>query len=141
VRRCAALLISLVALPLALAACGGGEEAQPLPEGVTGTTPAQTQSGTTETETETAGGGGGAQGDATAGKQIFADQGCGSCHTLEAAGSNGTVGPNLDELKPEFDAIVQQVENGGGAMPPFKDTLSEQQINDVSAFVFESTHS
>jgi mono/diheme cytochrome c family protein len=137
VRRRAALLVSFVALPLALAACGGGEEAQPLPEGVTGTTPSQTESTATETET----GGGNAQGDAEAGKQIYNDQGCGTCHTLEAAGSNGTVGPNLDELKPEFDAIVEQVENGGGAMPPFKDTLSEQQIKDVSAFVFESTHS
>jgi len=139
VRRRAALLVSLVALPLALAACGGGEEAQPLPEGVTGTTPAQTESTATETETES--GGGGAQGDAEAGKQIFAEQGCGSCHTLEAAGSSGTVGPNLDDAQPSHDLIVERVTNGASPMPSFKDTLSEQQIQDVAAFVFESTHS
>jgi mono/diheme cytochrome c family protein len=137
VRRRAALLVPLVALTLALAGCGGSEESQPLPETVQGTLPAQSES----TSTEEQGGAGGAEGDAVAGKQIYDEQGCGSCHTLEAAGSSGTVGPNLDDLKPEFDAIVAQVTNGGGAMPPFKDSLSEQQIKDVSAFVFESTHS
>lgn len=121
---------------LALAGCGGSEEATPTPETVQGTLPAQSES----TSTEEQGGGGATEGDAAAGKQIYDEQGCGSCHTLEAAGSNGTVGPNLDDLKPEFDAIVNQVTNGGGAMPPFKDALSEQQIKDVSAFVFESTH-
>ena len=33
---------------------------------------------------------------ASAGKQVFSANGCGSCHTLAAAGSTGTVGPNLD---------------------------------------------
>jgi mono/diheme cytochrome c family protein len=138
VRRRAALLVSLVALTFALAGCGGSEESQPLPDTVQGTLPAQTESTSTE---EQGGSTGSAEGDAEAGKQIFNEQGCGSCHTLEAAGSSGTVGPNLDDLKPEFAAIVAQVTNGGGAMPPFKDSLSEQQIKDVSAFVFESTHS
>ena len=33
-----------------------------------------------------------------AGKQVFTGVGgCGSCHTLAAAGTNGTVGPNLDK--------------------------------------------
>ena len=139
-RRRAALLVPLVALVLAAAGCGGGEETQPLPEGVTGTTPAETgetgETGETSTEAE----GGEAKGDAEAGKQIFTDQGCVSCHTLEAAGSSGTVGPNLDEAKPECDLIVERVTNGASPMPAFKDTLSDQQIQDVSTFVFESTH-
>ena len=137
-RRRAALLVPLVALTLALAGCGGSEESQPLPETVQGTLPAQTESTSTGDQ---GGSTGSAEGDAAAGKQIYDEQGCGSCHALEAAGSSGTVGPNLDDLKPEFAAIVAQVTNGGGAMPPFKDSLSEQQIKDVSAFVFESTHS
>ena len=33
-----------------------------------------------------------------AGAQVFADNGCGACHTLAAAGSTGTIGPNLDEV-------------------------------------------
>jgi mono/diheme cytochrome c family protein len=136
--RLAAALFAAAAA-LALAGCGGGEEAQPLPEGVTGTTP--TETATTETgETETSGGGGGAQGDAAAGKEVFASAGCGSCHTLEAAGSTGTIGPNLDEAKPDHDLIVERVTNGKSPMPSFKDSLSEQQIQDVAAFVFESTH-
>jgi len=38
-------------------------------------------------------------GDVEAGKAAFADKGCNSCHTLTAAGSNGTIGPDLDKLK------------------------------------------
>jgi mono/diheme cytochrome c family protein len=126
------LLTPLVALALALAGCGGGEETQPLPEGVTGTTPAETEAETETTEE--------AEGDAEAGEQIYAEQGCGSCHVLEAAGSSGTIGPNLDESQPSQDLIVERVTNGASPMPAFKDTLSEQQIQDVAAFVFESTH-
>jgi mono/diheme cytochrome c family protein len=122
-----------VAATLSLAGCGGGEEVQPLPEGVTGTTP---PAATTETETQPEDG----EGDAAAGKDVFASAGCGSCHTLEDAGSSGTIGPNLDEAQPELDLIVERVTNGAGAMPPFKDQLSEQQIQDVAAYVFESTH-
>lgn len=32
------------------------------------------------------------------GGQVFANNGCGSCHTLAAAGATGTVGPDLDEV-------------------------------------------
>ena len=45
-------------------------------------------------------------------------QNCGSCHTLQEAGTSGTVGPNLDELTLDHAAVVEQVKNGGGAMPP-----------------------
>ena len=79
------------------------------------------------------------QGDSTAGKEVFASSGCAACHTLAAAGSSGTIGPNLDELKPSHAQIVEQVTNGGGVMPPFEDELSEQEIQDVAAFVFTST--
>jgi cytochrome c6 len=81
-----------------------------------------------------------AKGDPAAGKAVFASAGCGSCHTLKAAGATGTVGPNLDDLKPSYDVVVHQVEVGGGAMPAFKNTLSAKQIQDVAAFVVASTH-
>src|SRR5256885_1355511 len=77
---------------------------------------------------------GGAQGDATAGKAVFTSAGCVSCHTLKNAGSTGTVGPNLDQLKPSFAIVHRQVENGGAVMPAFKATLSAKQINDVAAY-------
>jgi len=84
------------------------------------------------------------QGDPVAGKAVFTGTaGCKSCHTLKAAGSTGTVGPNLDQLtpKPTYDRIVLQVENGGKIMPPFKGTLNDTQIHDVAAFVYKSIHS
>jgi mono/diheme cytochrome c family protein len=77
----------------------------------------------------------GGQGDAAAGKTVFASAGCESCHTLKDAGSSGTVGPNLDQLKPAFDAVKRQVTNGGGGMPPFKGQLKPKQIDDVAAYV------
>ena len=43
--------------------------------------------------------GGGAEGDAAAGEAVFASAGCGGCHTLEAAGASGAVGPNLDDVE------------------------------------------
>ena len=78
---------------------------------------------------------GGSQGDATAGKAVFTSAGCSGCHTLKDAGATGTVGPNLDQLKPPFAIVKHQVINGGGAMPSFKGTLSAKQIDDVSAYV------
>jgi mono/diheme cytochrome c family protein len=74
-------------------------------------------------------------GDAAAGKEVFASAGCGGCHTFSAAGSSGSVGPNLDDAAPSYDKVVTQVTNGGGAMPSFKDDLTEKQIQDVAAFV------
>src|SRR5215217_2332491 len=103
----------------------------------TGTTStATTGTGTTGT---TSGGGSSGGGDAAAGKAIFANYGCGSCHTLEAAGTSGNIGPNLDEAKPSRTLVVVRVTNGKGAMPSFKDTLNDKQIRDVAAYVASST--
>ncbi len=104
------------------------------------TQPAETGA---ETETETGGetetGEGAAEGgDAAAGESVFSSAGCGSCHAFEAAGSSGSVGPDLDESQPDFELAVDRVTNGSGAMPAFEGQLSEQQIRDVAAFVAES---
>ena len=82
------------------------------------------------------------QGDAKAGAAIFAGPpgSCSGCHTLKAAGSTGTTGPNLDQLAPPLERIQAQVINGGGGMPPYKQILSDQQIADVAQYVYESTH-
>jgi len=76
-----------------------------------------------------------ATGDPVAGKDVFATAGCVSCHTLADAGATAAVGPNLDAAKPPYDKVVERVTNGMGVMPPFKDTLSAQQIQDVAAYV------
>jgi mono/diheme cytochrome c family protein len=118
-------------LPLALLLAGcGGKVVSPAPETVVGTLPEPTETTAAPTLPE---------GDATAGKSIFVSSGCGACHTMAAANATGTVGPNLDDLKAELDAIEEQVVNGGGGMPPFKGNLSDQQIADVSQYVYDST--
>ena len=46
------------------------------------------------------------------GKAIFAEAGCAGCHTLEGAGTSGTVGPNLDDAKPPKELVIDRVTNG-----------------------------
>ena len=151
-RRTALVLVLLVAaLGVAAAGCGGEEQQSATPETVEGqvtTTTTETQtteseSTTTETtettqttETTTTETTPATQGDPVAGKQVFlGSAACGGCHTLSDAGSSGNVGPNLDDAKPTYDKVLTQVTNGGGVMPPFKGTLTEQQIADVAAYV------
>jgi mono/diheme cytochrome c family protein len=83
--------------------------------------------------------GGAAAGDPEAGADVFASAGCGGCHVLSAAGSTGTVGPSLDVAKPSTALVIERVSKGMGAMPPFADQLTEQQIADVAAYVHAST--
>ena len=61
--------------------------------------------------------------------------GCGGCHTFEAAGSSGTVGPNLDEIDDDEADVAEQVREGGDGMPAFEGRLSDKEIADVTAFV------
>ena len=76
-------------------------------------------------------------GDAAAGATVFESAGCGGCHTLQAAGASGQIGPNLDDLRPSFEQVQAKVENGGGGMPAYSGQLTPQEIKDVAAFVSE----
>lgn len=109
------------------------EEAAEHEPAATETQPGETQPPPTET------GGGAPQGNPEAGADVFASAGCVGCHTLKAAGASGTVGPNLDQAKPDHALVVDRVTNGKGVMPSFKGQLSEEQIQDVAAYVVEST--
>ena len=133
---CIALFAAQLTAVLVLAEVGEADE--PVAEGTETTEPTETTpTETTPTETtptETTG----AEGDPAAGKEVFVAN-CGSCHTLADAGTTGTIGPDLDALAPPYDTVVTQVTNGGGGMPPFKDTLSQQQIQDVAAYVSSAT--
>lgn len=73
------------------------------------------------------------------GMEIFTTD-CGACHTLAAAGTTGTTGPNLDSLAPSAAAVEHQVENGGGGMPAFgkEKILTPKEIEEVSEFVASS---
>ena len=98
--------------------------------------PAAPAGGGGETGGADTGAGGG--GEAADGADVFAQAGCGSCHTLAAAGSTGAVGPNLDDLQPSREAVIAIVTDGRGAMPAFGDQLSQAQIEAVADYVSQS---
>lgn len=103
----------------------------------TTSTQAQTTSAHTGTSKAKSGGGSGAStatASLAAGKKQFTTT-CASCHTLAAAGTHGTVGPNLDKLKPSKALVTHQVTHGGGGMPAFGGQLSKSQIASVATYV------
>ena len=93
------------------------------------------------------GGDGGGDKSDTPGARVFAEAGCGTCHTDSRAGSASDVGPDLDDANVTFERAVEQVTDGGGGMPAYRDPpdpddpdyarplLSEQEIEDVARFV------
>lgn len=125
-----ALLLAAVAL--LTAGCLSGSETGATPETVVGEVPTATTS--TEDLPALA-----LEGDAAAGKDLYASNGCGSCHTLADAGSSGAVGPNLDEAKPGYELAVTRLTNGKGGMPAFGEQLEPQQIADLAQYLVEST--
>jgi mono/diheme cytochrome c family protein len=136
VRRVAPIAILLGLLAFAGAGCSdskpGGKIVSPLPTKVTGTVPKATTVSTAVPAQYK-------NGDAAAGKAVFASAGCASCHTLKAANSHGTIGPNLDDAKPPLSLAVARVTLGKNQMPAFKGQLTTKQIADVTAFVVTST--
>ncbi len=121
----------------------------------TPTTTSQTSGTTTATTTS----GSGSGGNVAAGKTLFASSGCSSCHTFTPAGSNGTIGPNLDTA-PAQDAKTDQnmalaafvkqsivdpnayIAKGftKGIMPTtFGSQLKSSQIDDLVAFILSGT--
>lgn len=110
-RRTVALLLVACAVGLGVAACGGDDDSDP-------TTTEETTNGETT----------------AVGREIFVAN-CGSCHTLSDAGTSGAIGPTLDGGGYSADQVEQQVRSGGGAMPSFEGTLSDEEIQEVSAYV------
>ena len=139
-RRAVLTLAVLAGFAVLVAGCGGATTTTPTPKTVIGTVPKPTA----------------VKGNAAAGKSVFASQGCGSCHTFAPAGSNGKVGPNLDNLA----ADAQKANQGSledytktsiqdpnayivpgfpkGVMPTFS-SLSDQQLADLVAFLTQKS--
>jgi len=102
---------------------GGGE-----------TTTVAAEQTTTSTD-KTGGQAGGETGGSDPGQELFVST-CGSCHTLSAAGTTGTTGPNLDSLAPDEALVKSAIENGGagsGVMPANLVTGKDEQ--EISAYV------
>ena len=124
------LALALLVSAVAVAGCGSGETVSPTPETVEGTIAQQTV----------------AEGDPAAGKEVYAAQGCGSCHTYGEAESTGQVGPNLDESLQGDDAEhIQQsivnpdaeIEEGfqAGVMPSYAGKIEDEDLANLVAFL------
>jgi outer membrane protein assembly factor BamB/mono/diheme cytochrome c family protein len=120
---------------------GGGESTEGTGETSDEGQPSR-EAGETQSGGETTGGdGGGAGGETTGGgadlaaaRTIFEQQ-CSGCHTLADAGASGTVGPNLDEARPDAATVEEKVTNGGGGMPAFGGRLSAEEIRSIAEYV------
>jgi cytochrome c6 len=74
------------------------------------------------------------------GKRLFLEGGggqpaCAACHTLKDAGSQGEIGPGLDEIKPDAQRVATAMRNGIGAMPSFQGKLRDAEIQAVAKYV------
>jgi mono/diheme cytochrome c family protein len=123
--------IAAIALAAALAGCGAEGVVSPTPNTVVGALPKPTVEPATPAFK--------LKGDPTAGKQVFLSAGCTGCHTLADANATGTVGPNLDQVKPDYRLATARVTLGKGQMPTFNGTLSDQKIADVASYVVTAT--
>jgi mono/diheme cytochrome c family protein len=85
------------------------------------------------------------------GAQVFANNGCGTCHTLAAANAGGTVGPDLDEVLPgqsqaeiEEDVVDPEKEIAKGYPPGvmpgnFGQTISKKEIEQLAEYLLKET--
>lgn len=73
--------------------------------------------------------------DTAAGKQLFEDWGCASCHALKDAGATGLVGPSLDGSKLSRDETLSRIKNGQGAMPSFSGLMTDEEIETITNYI------
>jgi cytochrome c oxidase subunit II len=95
------------------------------------------------------GGGGGGGGQAADGEAVFTENDCGACHTLSEAGTNGTVGPDLDNISRADDEYIEEsIVNPNadviqgfprGVMPGnFREQLSPQELDALVKYLLEA---
>jgi mono/diheme cytochrome c family protein len=95
--------------------------------------------------------------EAKTGDQIFTAAGCAGCHTFGPAGSNGTIGPSLNELKSQAGTLVpgksaeeyvrESLEDpnafivkgfSANVMPSFKGRLTDEQIQALIDYLLQT---
>ncbi len=69
------------------------------------------------------------------GAEVFNTHSCAKCHG--ANGVNGDRAPDLQQVRKRMNAaaIARQIRNGSKGMPAFGDQLSDQQVNDLVAYL------
>ena len=75
------------------------------------------------------------------GKLLFlkgAAPACAICHTLEAAGAAGAVGPSMNELQPDAARVLNALKNGIGQMPAYT-SLTPEQMKILSEYVAKAS--
>jgi cytochrome c6 len=75
------------------------------------------------------------------GRQLFTQEtnpACGVCHALADAGTAGTIGPSLDEMKPDAERLARVIRSGIGAMPPYPQ-LTDAQVKVLAEYVARAT--
>jgi cytochrome c6 len=75
------------------------------------------------------------------GRQLFTQDttpACGVCHALADAGTAGTIGPSLDEMKPEAERVARVIRSGIGAMPPYPQ-LTDAQVKVLAEYVAQAS--
>jgi len=106
------------------------------------------------------GSGGGSGSVVDRGKKLFVDEGCGSCHTVAAAGTAGTIGPDLEEAlghdaqtagRPLDEFVRESIVNPNAYINPryladtmptnYGDRLSDEQVDDLVAFLVDAAQS
>jgi mono/diheme cytochrome c family protein len=93
---------------------------------------------------------------AKTGEQIFTAAGCAGCHQFAPAGSNGTIGPSLDELQTQAgniepgksaeEYVRESIEDPGAfvvqgfpnAMPAFQGRLTDEQLQALVDYLLQT---
>src|SRR5207244_6945108 len=90
-----------------------------------------------------------AKGNAAAGKKVFADNGCASCHTFAPAGATGTIGPDLGKVLKgkSADFVKTSITDPNAVVAPgyqpnimpqtYGPQLDSTQIADLVAFLLQ----
>lgn len=88
----------------------------------------------------------------SSGAQLFTSAGCGGCHTLAAAGTTGTTGPNLDEFLAPDDTtsgveemLVEPNSELAEGYPPnvmpqdYGQTFSKEELHQLAEYLVATT--
>ena len=76
------------------------------------------------------------------GRAVFtkvAQPSCVICHALKEAHASGTIGPSLDELRPDTTRVKIAVRDGVGVMPAYGEQLTQEQIDALAAYIARAT--